>query len=942
MAAVADEVFQCHYCARVLRTKSGRSQHERKAHPVKYSAANPPEVKDDFMGIRLPPRREDRMVLLPVDGPTSARRVELLLGMHRLQDDVRLFVEFARQREAQGEAARITVEGRHDERHVPSEEASFDGQVTNGRRLRLRKLWRTSFENHRRRTVDRIFLGQDLRGIRALPEGSRDFWQGVFEEPNKPNLVELVGSMEYETNPLFLSMCEPVTHYEVSDALADVSRSAAAGPDGVTKKTFRQSDHPILADLFSRFLEMRMVPRSLKRFTMHLLPKREGATEPSDHRPLNIGNLLRRLFSSILVGRMSHLLKQGVGQRGFQRGNEGVHLNVGLLSMCIKENIRCRCGMSYAYLDLRKAFDSVLHSEMLKALAVNGVPKDLLYLLADMYSGNETELQNGEVLRLEKGVVQGDPLSPLLFNIVLDEALRSVRGQGEVGFGFEGSRSRSKRSTVRLGYLAYADDLVIFAECPGQLAQKLNVLTRRLGVYGLRLNAGKSVVCHLVSGGGKVVVSDHQSLRVVVGGEELRMMSPAESYRYLGVSVTATGDLVSPSLEEYELKLRRLSESYLKAQQKVEALRDILMPQAVYSLDISRSTKELVQRFDVAIFRFVREVLGLPRYSVKAFLYADPTLGGMGLPPLWDSICRRRADRFVRTTDWRDRYVDDHQVAAYATWLSEPSSRLSRIAVQMRTQADGPYFDHFIQSRRYKAGWVREVPGWVPSYYYISCVRALLGVLNTPVLSARRDHRKRDAGGRVINPICPFCPAENGVRKLANLDHVLSACVEEHTRGMRTKRHDKILDMMQAQLLRIGYGSVLREPRIVNSEGDVVYKPDFIFEFEGRHGPVVAVMDPTIVSCRRDMSAAYSVRAAKYNKPLVREFVSHNFTGRSVCHFTAAIVDWKGCWSDASHEALSKIGFSASFLESVSMEVLFWGRKITSAYNAAYAARVRI
>ena len=67
--------------------------------------------------------------------------------------------------------------------------------------------------------------------------------------------------------------------------------------------------------------------------------------------------------------------------------------------------------------------------------------------------------------------------------------------------------------------------------------------------------------------------------------------------------IGAIGELLGPPLDEYELKLRRLSESHLKAQQKVDTLRGILLPQAVYSLDISRSTKELVKKFDSVSIR---------------------------------------------------------------------------------------------------------------------------------------------------------------------------------------------------------------------------------------------------------------------------------------------------------------------------------------------------
>ena len=82
------------------------------------------------------------------------------------------------------------------------------------------------------------------------------------------------------------------------------------------------------------------IPTSMKSFKMHLLPKKDGAKDPSHFRPLNVGNLLRRMFSSIITDRMSVHLRQNVGQMGFQRGNEGVFLNVELLRHCLRQNVK--------------------------------------------------------------------------------------------------------------------------------------------------------------------------------------------------------------------------------------------------------------------------------------------------------------------------------------------------------------------------------------------------------------------------------------------------------------------------------------------------------------------------------------------------------------------------------------------------------------------------
>ena len=47
-----------------------------------------------------------------------------------------------------------------------------------------------------------------------------------------------------------------------------------------------------------------------------------------------------------------------------------------------------------------------------------------------MYTDNKTVLADGNEVSLYRGVLQGDPLSPLLFNLMIDEVLENIKNQG--------------------------------------------------------------------------------------------------------------------------------------------------------------------------------------------------------------------------------------------------------------------------------------------------------------------------------------------------------------------------------------------------------------------------------------------------------------------------------------------------------------------------------
>ena len=79
------------------------------------------------------------------------------------------------------------------------------------------------------------------------------------------------------------------------------------------------------------------------------------------------------------------------------------------------QKIICFCFIDYA-----KAFDCMDHNKMWKIVKEVGIPDNLTCLLRNLYAGQEATVRTGygttDWFQIEKGVRQGDILSPCLFN----------------------------------------------------------------------------------------------------------------------------------------------------------------------------------------------------------------------------------------------------------------------------------------------------------------------------------------------------------------------------------------------------------------------------------------------------------------------------------------------------------------------------------------------
>jgi len=135
-------------------------------------------------------------------------------------------------------------------------------------------------------------------------------------------------------------------------------------------------------------------------------------------------------------------------------------------------------------IDAEKAFDKVQHPFMIKTLAKLGIEGTFLNRIKAIYDKPTANIiLNGEKLKafsLKSGTRQGCPLSPLLFNIVLEVLATAIR-QTKESKGIHIGREEIKLSL-------YADDMILYLENPKDSTPKLLELTSTFSqVQGIRL-----------------------------------------------------------------------------------------------------------------------------------------------------------------------------------------------------------------------------------------------------------------------------------------------------------------------------------------------------------------------------------------------------------------------------------------------------------------------
>lgn len=240
-----------------------------------------------------------------------------------------------------------------------------------------------------------------------------------------------------------------------------------------------------------------------------------------------------------------------------------------------------------AFVDYRKAFDTVEHTSVLNSLKAIGVDNKYIRLIGKLYTNSTAKIRTeieGTPFKIERGVKQGDPISPKLFTCLLEQVFRKLDcGKKRYGLNINGKR---------LTNLRFADDIVLFAKTGKEMEYMLKDLNGKSEEVGLKMNPGKT---KLMSLSGKTAIS--------LNGTTIEY---TDEYTYLGQSISLT--------KRGEKEIRRrvamawgkfwslkfiFQDRSLKQKTKIEILESCVTPVLIYGCQTwacTQNERELLQK----------------------------------------------------------------------------------------------------------------------------------------------------------------------------------------------------------------------------------------------------------------------------------------------------------------------------------------------------------
>ena len=464
--------------------------------------------------------------------------------------------------------------------------------------------------------------------------------------------------------PLPTSPFPEIATEELHQAIKRCKASSTPSPiDQMHYRIFKNcpSLMPALLHLFNTCWSTLTVPSQWKVGVLHLLGKPAAKLDPSlpsNFRPIALTSCVGKLYTAILKTRWTQfMIANGylntAVQKAFVDGDSGcTEHHIKLLSL-IQEARQKHKSLAVCWLDLANAFGSVHHQLIRFSLEHYHAPARMVAAVSDLYRGLvgivRTKEWSTKPLPMEVGVFQGDPLSVIIFNTVMNTLVDTIT-QSYHHLGY--SLSSANQSC---NLLQFADDASLLGKGPAACQALLDSTAQWLEWLGMNPKVPKCCSLAVQASSGRVYDPQLQ-----LCGQTIPFIG-SSTFRFLGASVSIHNSQEKARcalLEKLQTLLSRVDATLLTSHQKLRIYRDGISPRLTWDLSTADLPISWVKKhLDSLVVKHLKRWMGLAKSANTSRLFLPKSMGGLQLLLISTTYKKLQCAKAASLMSSRDRLV---------------------------------------------------------------------------------------------------------------------------------------------------------------------------------------------------------------------------------------------------------------------------------------------